>query len=1348
MTCYNYYLFTLTLLLTFSFTDLRAQACRLFSTEDNLPNTLVNDVIEDANNMIWVGTEFGLCRYDGAKFTTYLYEKGNPNSLQNNYVRTLFVDSHGRLMVGTRAGLQVYRPATDDFTPLASFEGTGAASGDITQIIERTNGEIWMSGNVPCCARFDEEGNPVLYANAFTYKVNFTESILEDGMGHIWLNRRMKELYCLKPNGEVEHFMQDGKDVPFNALYLGTDGILYGGGQKSGLFRLDPKTQRFEPLIGAQGVPYLVRDISNLDSGQLLIATDNAGLKVYNLHTGQCYNYEFDDARIDAKSQKVHAICRDHNNVLWLALYQKGVMMVPPKPQPFRCLGATSLRNSIGDKCITSMFYDTNHLIWVATDNGGLYALDSEGRQKRYFPYTGQPHTVPSALISIFEDSRHRFWYGSYSQGGGWIDENTGRCSTFTVESQEASTLNVYDFAEDHQGRIWMVSMGSGIMCYDEKRQTMANTIDKDSCRWANCCYFDPLRKTLYVGSYNGLTSVDLSTDSLTKRQYLGQYIIFSIVAYTGGRLALCTSEGLLIFDPNTGKSTCYGLTDGLPSDLIYAARTDASGLLWIATNAGLSCFNEKLHTFTNYTVNDGLQSNEFYKNAAMTDWCGRLWFGGTTGITYFDPMEMNQEGEKCQARIVTVVAGGRWIRNLQDTIFDDTSFTFEMATLPLHRTGHAIYSYSLDGDPWQSLQQGQNQISFSHITPGPHTFRYKARLSEVESEVKEYHFAVTYPWYAQWWAILLMIVLGISVLLLVLQQLRHRHAIRKRLAQHVQQQAINEAKLQFFMNIAHEIRTPMTMIVSPLQKLMASDADPTRHHAYMMMQRNADRIVGTINQLMDLRKIDKKQMKLYCNEVDIAASVKDLCESMRDVADVRQVRLSLIDRTPQGLRLWVDTSNFDKILINLLSNALKYTPAGGSVEVEISKGAESDAFPAGSFILRVTDTGEGIPKEERSRIFERFYQVRSTSAGKSGTGIGLHLTASLVKLHHGTITVEDNPQGQGTRFTVTLPLGHAHLKSSEISTDTQVVMNVSHPDATLIAPDAYVAEEKTVNDTTQTKSLVVIAEDDEEIRQYIIQELSAYCRVVACSNGKEALDYIMHQTPDLLLSDIMMPEMDGFELCRKIRSNVRLNHIPIVLLTAKADEETRLESLDQGADAFITKPFSMEVLRRTVQNLLKSRANLRSSYSGSQLPVDQVETPKGKSPDERLMERIMKVVNLNLSNPELTSELIAQEVGMSRVHLYRKLRELTNQTARNFIYNIRLAKAAELLAQKKCSVTEVAEMVGFTNASNFASMFKRMYGVSPSTYMDEHVKKNVIVKPLTDEDFDSESAKDDHLMP
>ena len=1297
-----------------------SQYCRLFTADDALPNTLVNDIIEDSDMMIWVATEYGLCRFDGSKFTTYQSVEGDAHSLQDNYVRTLFVDSKGRLLIGTRRGLQVYRPETDDFSVLAVFEGSGGESGDINKIIERPNGEYWLSGNTPCCARIAPDGIPVLYPNSFTDQIDYTETIVEDHSGRLWVNRRMEALYRLDVDGTLSRFTQDNRNVPFDHLFPASDGVLYAGGQQPGLYRYNSVADRFERVDHADE-RFLICDIIDLDDSHLFLASDNEGLKVYDLRTGAISNYDFADGRIESGTQKVHAVCIDHNRVIWLALYQKGVMMVPQTPQPFKYMGVnSSTRDCIGDKCVTSIFQSSDHLIWVTTDNGGLYAIDREGHQQRHFPSP----PMPCSLVRIFEDSRHRLWYGSYAQGYGWIDPKTGRMTKLSFEHKDKNS-NVYDFSEDQNGRVWIATMGSGLYYFDERLRTGLQPFRSDSCHWISCLYFNPMRHKLYAGSFTGLTEIDTDDLSQQPKQFLGKYIIFAITPYTSGRLALCTTQGLIIFDINSRQYSRYTTADGLPSNLLYAAQCDAGGLLWISSNAGISCFNEKRGTFTNYTVHDGLQSNEFYKNVSMRDDSGCFWFGGTAGITCFDPREVDLEGKKCDVRIVGITAGSRYVRERQRKEFDDNSLSFEMATLPIDQTRHAVYSYSLDKDPWVSLPQGHNQVSFSHIAPGRHVFRYRATLAGIGSEVKTYAFSISYPWYRQWYVISIIVLLLVVIACMGVLQIRHRRAVRAKLARHVQTQAINEAKLQMFMNIAHEIRTPMTMIVSPLQKLIASDPDQDRQHSYHTMERNADRIVGLVNQLMDLRKLDKKQIRLYCSEIDIVPYVREVCDSMTDVADVRGVKLSLASHVDDGLKLWVDTTNFDKILINLLSNAFKYTPHEGRVEVALSQDTPTERYPEGCFVMTVTDTGEGIPDDEKPRVFERFYQVRSTSSGKSGTGIGLHLTASLVKLHHGTIEVKDNPDGPGTRFVVVLPLGHAHLKPSEMSDRTVTAQTVVHPEVLQVNPEVFVDDSEPHAASPQCQHTVVLAEDDDEIRHYVTQELSAYCRVVECRDGREAYDYIIHHTPDLLISDVMMPVMDGFELCRKIRSNVRLNHIPVILLTAKSDEDSRLESLDLGADAFMTKPFSIEVLRKTVKNLLESRTRLRNTYRGQQMPVGQVQVPEAKSPDERLMARIMKVVNQNLSNPNLTTEMIAGEVGMSRVHLYRKLKELTNQSARDFIRNIRLTKAAELLSQKKVSVSEVADMVGFSNAGNFATAFKELYGTTPTAYMDEHLAKD-----------------------
>lgn len=414
------------------------------------------------------------------------------------------------------------------------------------------------------------------------------------------------------------------------------------------------------------------------------------------------------------------------------------------------------------------------------------------------------------------------------------------------------------------------------------------------------------------------------------------------------------------------------------------------------------------------------------------------------------------------------------------------------------------------------------------------------------------------------------------------------------------------------------------------------------------------------------------------------------------------------------------------QIILNILSNAFKFTPEGGSVDIRLRTGKDSTLpKPLQQYAeITVTDSGIGIAPKETEHIFERFYQIRNSQNNSNiGTGIGLHLTRSLVELHHGDIRVENNPDGQpGCSFIIRMPLGCAHLRKEEMEADKAPLFHTPAP----VLPVPYETEEEENGKTrTKTKYKVLVVEDDEDIRRYICRELASDYHTLESCNGKEALESIFNKTPDLVISDVMMPEMDGLTLCRKIKQNVNLNHIPVILLTAKTREEDNLEGLETGADAYMTKPFHIEILRKTAANLIRSRERLRNTYTGQQTQGDKIQPIEVQSPDDKLMERIMRVINENLSNPNLTVEMITTEVGISRVHLHRKLKELTNQTTRDFIRNIRLKQAAELLSKKRYTIAEVADLTGFTNPNNFSTAFKDLYGMPPSMYMEQHLKQD-----------------------
>ena len=537
------------------------------------------------------------------------------------------------------------------------------------------------------------------------------------------------------------------------------------------------------------------------------------------------------------------------------------------------------------------------------------------------------------------------------------------------------------------------------------------------------------------------------------------------------------------------------------------------------------------------------------------------------------------------------------------------------------------------------------------------------------------------------------------------------------RLQEHIHAEEMADAKLRFFMNISHEIRTPMTLIVAPLQSLIKQDTDAHRRSIYETIRRNAERILGLINQMMDLRKIDKGQMQMHMRETNLVAFIDDIYSLFAQQAKNKNIGF-FFDHPNEEISAWIDRNNFDKIIINILSNAFKFTPTGGEVRIRLTANDKEAS-------ISIYDNGEKIPEDKLDRIFERFYQSPSSVNDRNiGTGIGLDLTRSLVELHHGSIVARNNADNKGCEFIVTIPLGNEHLTAEEMLTDE---VEEEKPAESLIEDTLEEKEtDKVSNDLPKVgkRQRIVIVEDDAEIRNYLTDTLSADYDITGCTNGKEGLAAVLKGKTDLVISDVMMPEMDGTTLCSKIKTNNATSHIPVILLTAKSREEDQLEGLETGADAYIIKPFNMDILRRTIANLIHSHQTLQLKFGRNDQLEKLVDDIKMKSPDEKLLERVMATINQNLNNADLSVDMIAEEVGISRVHLHRKMKELTGQTPHDFIRNIRLKRAAQLLTNQNMNITEVMYACGFNNAASFSTIFKKFYGLSPRDFMREHSKR------------------------
>ena len=656
-----------------------------------------------------------------------------------------------------------------------------------------------------------------------------------------------------------------------------------------------------------------------------------------------------------------------------------------------------------------------------------------------------------------------------------------------------------------------------------------------------------------------------------------------------------------------------------------------------------------------------------------------------------------------------TVMASNRF-----ELGYHDNSFAIRFSTLTYENPEHITYLYSINGEPFTRLQSGANVLTFSHLAQGTYRFRVKAEHNEAETPIREFTVVIHAPWYRTTWAYFFYaLVVGLFVWQYLLYR-RHREQNRLRLQAHIHAEEMSEARLRFFMNISHDIRTPMTLILTPLLSLIKREDDPQRKSVYETIRRNAERILSLINQMMDLRKIDKGQMQMRMCETDLVAFVKDIYSLFEAQTKAKRIKLTF-DHDAPSLPVWIDRSNFDKVVMNVLSNAFKYTPTGGEIGIRLTHDEQCAT-------IAIRDDGEQIPEGQMEKIFQRFYQTASASnSQQAGTGIGLDLTRSLVELHHGTITAHN--LDKGCEFVITIPLGNAHLKPEEMISEQDSV-DTALPEMIEEEEEVIPAELDEDKDNPNRRQRLVIAEDDDEIRNYLESELSRDYEVHVCVNGREALAETFRVQPDLIISDVMMPEMDGNTLCSKLKANPNTNFIPVILLTAKSRDEDKLEGLETGADAYIVKPFNMDILRRTIVNLINTHRLLRLKYERNDELEEQIDDIRMKTPDEKLLDRIVDCINKNISNSDLSVDMIADQVGVSRVHVHRKMKDLTGQTPHDFIRNIRLKKAAQLLTTQGMNVTEVMYACGFANPASFSTVFKKYYGMSPRDYMKEHQQR------------------------
>lgn len=1369
------FLFSIYYFLIGSTPVMKAQTGKFYSTDKELSNSLINAVYQDRKGFIWIATENGLNKFDGTRFSIYRHNATDSTSLKNNYVRTLFEDSRGNFWIGCINGLQRYDRATDNFHELFISRKDGRKNPHITSIIERRNGDLWIATSGQGAISLKKNSNPASFhiETELTDRIgsNYLNVIFEDSRQNLWIATEEKGLYRYSPeNKELKSYKAPyhiaGDDV--SAICEDAHGQIFVGTLTKGLFRLSSRQEgNFEPVLYQNRMNLNIRTLIIDTRGKLIIGTDGEGVKEYQPQQDIIVDSEINAGPFDFSKSKVHSLIEDKDHNLWLGIFQKGLILVPGISNKFDYYGYKSIHNNtIGSSCVMAIHTDEQATIWIGTDNDGLYAINDQGKQLRHYTHqAGNPQSVPGTILCLYEDSNQELWLGSYFNGLARMNKQTGTCQDATSLLQgnlNAGKPKVSCIIEDKNKNLWVGTYGSGlykinlptqhVTYYESTRNENDDwSINRLPNDWISYLLEDK-EGMIWIGTYKGLAVLNPQTDNFInyKKQnnLLPGYVVYSLLESSNGEIWAGTSEGLVCLNKDRLTPVLFTTADGLPSDIICGLAEDEKKNIWISTHQGISKLNPPEKKFINYYAGDGLQGNEFTRTAVFKDKRGKIFFGGTNGVTAFYPQDITEIKKEMNVLITGFHVANRPVKKgdksgnnvITDTAVMDTeqftlaynenTFSIDFSVLEFSNPDRISYQYKIKelGDEWISTQPGTNRVTYSSLKPGKYTFSVQARDHNNFSNIRTVTIAITPPWYQTWWAKVIWGCLGALLIyaltMYILSRIRHRQEVMRQ--KHMEQ--INEAKLQFFINISHEIRTPMTLIISPLEKLLAEHSE--KQLVYLMIYRNAQRILRLINQLMDIRKLDKGQMHLKFRETDIVGFINDLMQTFNYQAQKKNITFTF-EKELEGadsLKVWIDLNNFDKVLMNVLSNAFKYTHEGGNIEVLLKTG-HNDAYRGALkdyFEIDITDNGIGIDKNKIEQIFERFYQIdNDMTQSNFGTGIGLHLSRSLVELHHGIIKAENREDGQGTRFIIRLPLGSNHLKAEELENPEETG---SEPTISQLPKDSiYETEEENKTNEyrkpkAKTRYRVLIVEDDEEIRRYIRSELDSDFRIYECTNGREGLETILKEKPDLVISDVMMPEMDGITLCRKIKQNININHIPIILLTAKSKAEDQIEGLEIGADAYIVKPFNTELLRTTISNLIANRERLRGKLVGEQQVEEKITKIEMKSNDEILMSKVMKTINDHLADPTLNVEMLAANVGMSRVHMHRKLKELTNQSARDFIRSIRLKQAANLLREKNLSVSEVAYATGFSNLSHFSNTFRDFYGISPSEYKEQQM--------------------------
>lgn len=1287
----------------------------------SITDNRINAIIEDDRQNLWIGTAYGLVMFDREKdrFVDVDKNPANTNHLNGAYVASLCKDQNGRIWIGTHGqGINVYDPLTFTFSYISETLTSGKPpSADYVTSLVAIDGKVW-AGTKGGLRVFDarELVKQSLLPGEKDIGSEEVTQVIADKSQRIWIAKQSGEVIginCEAGSCTIEKRVKlsnGRKDVRGKILTLATDvsGNLWVAGENFRLTYLDTKSfdiEVFEPEDqNPKAIPtHSIRSVYVDDTGKTWVGSYNQGAFLIDNKAKEFRTYEkYELSMAGLPGENVKGICEDQSGNIWISLDGGGLGKVDPISGELNFDEA--INNVLGTRHLSALFCASDGDIWVGSWGQGVFEIDRETKRVRNFRIASGGFGE-GKIFCIYEDSRRNIWVGSAGSGLFRLDRSS---ATFTPMNDELRT--------------GYLSKTSYVTTIRE---------GKDSSLWIG---------TLF-GLYRFIPGHGDSYDilSYSKSDNPGQmrsYDIQTLRLDSSGNVWVGTGDnGVAIFR----NAAFYNLhaRDGLPSNTIRGMLEDKKGNLWISTNRGLSTYQPETKVFRNYTAKDGLPSNDFNTNAYLASTDGKFYFGTDKGLLVFHPDSIQINNSKPLVYLTDLKLNNQSVRigekdsplskhiGLTDAIelsHTQRSFAIEFVAINYGHSSRNQYAYKLEGFDDEWINAGPtSQATFTNLDPGTYTFLVKAMTNDGIWSDSPTRLQITIdqaPW-KTWWAQLGYLVILLSLIYIVIkirvERIQFRNQLELEKMAREQEHALSESKTQFFTNISHEFRTPLSLIAMPLESLLSTTSVPhSVRQRLETMQINIAKMLRLVNELMDFSKLENAKMKLAVHHGDVFQFVSQAASVFDDLAKKRDIHFC-IHRMDRALPGWFDADKLEKIVVNIMSNAFKFTPDGGVINVILTTRNIEDNKGRRWFELKVVDNGMGIAPEELPFIFDKFYQARSSARiANPGTGVGLALTKSLVELHHGRISVNSVPE-QETTFVIQLPIDREAYADGEFSAH-KTTHNEPAPESMRVKDTAErtTDHQDTMEDSDRPRILLI--DDNDELRKYISMEFGYHFNVIQGRNGEEGLELAFERTPDLIVSDVLMPLKSGIELCRELKTNLKTSHIPVILLTAKSTIEDQLDGVTNGADGYVTKPFSVRLLIAQILQIIEARQKIYQRFSQDvYLMPAMVAT---NEIDQAFLQKAITFIVENLQDSQLGVDSIADLFALSKMQVYRKIKALTGKSVVDFIRMVRLKEALKLMDTHKYTLAEIAFQTGFSSPSYFTRCFKDHFGKAPSEYL------------------------------